>query len=64
LAAQARAVAAEVTDPQARLTMLKIAESYQRLARRAEARHKGIEPSPEPIDLDPAEGDGLKPDRS
>ncbi len=40
LAAEARAVAAEMTDPQARKIMLKIAEGYERLARRAEARKK------------------------
>jgi hypothetical protein len=41
LAAEARAVAAEMTDPLARRTMLKIAEGYERLARRAEDRNKG-----------------------
>jgi hypothetical protein len=41
LAAEARAVASELTDPQARKIMLKIAESYERLARRAEDRKKG-----------------------
>jgi hypothetical protein len=41
LAAEARAVAVEMTDPQARQIMLKIAEAYERLARRAEARPKG-----------------------
>jgi hypothetical protein len=41
LAAEARAVAAEMTDPQARKVMLKIAEGYEHLARRAEARQKG-----------------------
>jgi hypothetical protein len=41
LAAEARAVAAEMTELQARLIMLKIAEGYERLARRAEARKKG-----------------------
>ena len=41
LAAEARAVASEMTDPQARQIMLKIAEGYERLARRAEARNKG-----------------------
>ena len=41
LAAEARAVAAEMIDPQARQIMLKIAEGYERLARRAEARKKG-----------------------
>jgi hypothetical protein len=40
LAAEARAVADEMTDPQARQVMLKIAEGYERLARRAEARRK------------------------
>ena len=41
LAAEARAVAGEMTDPQARRIMLKIAEGYERLARRAESRNKG-----------------------
>jgi hypothetical protein len=41
LAAEARSVAAEMTDPQARNVMQKIAEGYERLARRAEARQKG-----------------------
>jgi hypothetical protein len=41
LAAEARAVATEMTDPQARKIMLKIAEGYERLARRAEGRNKG-----------------------
>ncbi|MFZ1103412.1 MAG: hypothetical protein WAN86_11315 [Hyphomicrobiaceae bacterium] len=40
MAAEARAVANEMTDPQARQIMLKIAEGYERLARRAEARKK------------------------
>ena len=40
LAVEAREVAAEMTDPQARQIMLKIAEGYERLARRAEARKK------------------------
>jgi hypothetical protein len=39
LAAEARAVAAETTDPQARQIMLRIAEGYERLARRGEARN-------------------------
>jgi hypothetical protein len=41
LAAEARTVAAEMTDPHARQIMLKIAEGYERLARRAEVRRKG-----------------------
>jgi hypothetical protein len=40
LAAEANAVAEEMTDPRAREIMLKIAEGYERLARRAEARQK------------------------
>jgi hypothetical protein len=41
LAAEARAVADEMTDPKAHEIMLKIAQGYERLARRAEARRKG-----------------------
>jgi hypothetical protein len=41
LAAEARTVAIELTDPQARKVMLTIAEGYERLARRAEAQQKG-----------------------
>jgi hypothetical protein len=40
MAAEARAVAAEMTDPEARQIMLSIAEAYDRLARYAEARKK------------------------
>lgn len=40
LAAEARMVAGEMTDPQARAIMLKIAEAYERLARRARAGAK------------------------
>jgi hypothetical protein len=40
LAAWARATAEEITDPDARAIMLKIAENYEDLARRAEEGHK------------------------
>ena len=45
LAVESRAVAEELTDPQARLILLTIARSYERLAERAEARkgNKGPE---------------------
>lgn len=38
LAAETRAVAAEMNDPEARRIMLAIAEAYERLARYAESR--------------------------
>jgi hypothetical protein len=40
LAEEVRSVAAEMTEPDARQTMLRIAEGYERLARYAEARRK------------------------
>lgn len=40
LAAEAKSVATEMTDPEARQTMLKIAEAYERLAHYAEQRAK------------------------
>jgi hypothetical protein len=40
LAAEARRVAVEMTDPESRRTMLLIAEGYDRLAGFAEARKK------------------------
>jgi hypothetical protein len=40
LAAEVRAIAAELRDPEAKRLMLKIAEAYERLARYAEARRK------------------------
>ena len=40
LAREARAVAVELTDPDAKLIMINIAEGYELLARRAEAREK------------------------
>jgi hypothetical protein len=40
LAAEARRVAAEMSDPDSRRTMLLIAEGYDRLASSAEAREK------------------------
>jgi hypothetical protein len=40
LAAEARAAADEMTDPDAKRTLVNIAEGYERLARRAEARKK------------------------
>ena len=41
LAAEARAAAAELVDPEAKRIMLDIASGYDLLARRAEARKKG-----------------------
>lgn len=38
LAAEARVAAGEMTDPQARLILLTIARSYERLAERAQTR--------------------------
>jgi hypothetical protein len=45
LAAEARAAADEMNDTEARRTLLNIAEAYDRLARRAEARKKDHEDS-------------------
>ena len=45
LAAEARASADEMTDPESNRALLNIAEGYERLARRAEARKKGQEDS-------------------
>ena len=45
LVAEARAAADEMTDPEAKRTLLNIAEGYERLARRAEARKKDQEDS-------------------
>jgi hypothetical protein len=38
LAAEAREIAHQMTEPEARLIMLSIAQSYEHLARRAEER--------------------------
>jgi len=48
LAAEALAVAAQLTDSEARRMMLDIAAGYQRLAQRAEAREKDAEPEQTP----------------
>jgi hypothetical protein len=40
LAAEARAVAAEITDPTARAIMIKIAQGYENMARLSEKRRK------------------------
>ena len=40
LAAEARAAADTLVDPEAKRTLLNIAEGYERLARRAQARKK------------------------
>ena len=45
LAAEARAAADKMTDPEAKRTLLNIAGGYERLARRAEARKKDQEDS-------------------
>ena len=44
LAAEARDAAAEMTDPEAKATMLVIAERYERLAQFADARSAREEP--------------------
>jgi hypothetical protein len=45
LAAEARATADAMTEPEAKRTLFSIAEGYERLARRAEARKKDQEKS-------------------
>jgi hypothetical protein len=45
LAAEARAAADEMTDPESKRALLNIAEGYERLACRAEARKKDQEDS-------------------
>ena len=45
LAAEARVAAGEMSDPEAKRTLLNIAEGYEHLARRAEARKKDQEDS-------------------
>jgi hypothetical protein len=45
LAAEARAAADEMTDAESKRALLNIAEGYERLARRAEARKKDQEDS-------------------
>ena len=45
LAAESRAAADKMTDAEAKRTLLNIAEGYERLARRAEARKKDQEDS-------------------
>ena len=41
-AEEARAMAADMADPLAKETMLSIAESYEKIAKRAEAREAGV----------------------
>jgi hypothetical protein len=43
-AKQWRAIAEQMTDPVAQASMLKIAEEYEKLAKRAEARGRGEPP--------------------
>jgi hypothetical protein len=45
-AEEARAMATEIRDPQARATMLRIAEGYDDMATRAEARGATVLPFP------------------
>jgi hypothetical protein len=42
-AAEARAIASGMTDPDAKRTMLEVAQSYERLAERAGLRAKGCD---------------------
>ena len=40
-AAEARAMAADIHDPEAKRAMLAVAENYEKIAKRAEAREAG-----------------------
>ena len=62
-AEEARAIAEEMTDPEARRQMLQVADSYEEIARRAEARAltTGIRKTPPhgSVDRDGAGGAAL-----
>ena len=42
-AKEARDMAAKITDPQAKKAMVEIAATYEKVAKRAEAREAGVE---------------------
>lgn len=48
LAEEARAIADQMTDPQAKLILLTIARGYDRLAQRAATRQARADPDPDP----------------
>jgi hypothetical protein len=48
-AKEAREMAQDIVDPAARKAMLTIAENYEKIAKRAEAREAGIDVNHQPV---------------